>query len=101
MLVIYLNGLIINISTFHPSISIRLSDLTIIIVDYEKLNDYGVLSKYEINSFPSVMYLKNNGDYKKYQFSSQSKRELDYHKIEKFLDSVDQDNGTWEKLKKV
>ena len=65
----------------------------------KKLNDYGVLSKYEINSFPSVMYLKTMGIIK-YQFSSQSKRELDYHKIEKFLDSVDQDNGTWEKLKK-
>ena len=84
---------------FIHQLALDYPDLTIIIVDYEKLNDYGVLSKYEINSFPSVMYLKNNGDYKKYQFSSQSKRELDYHKIEKFLDSVDQDNGTWEKVK--
>ena len=51
--------------------------------------------------FPQCHVFENNGDYKKYQFSSQSKRELDYHKVEKFLDSVDQDNGTWEKLKKV
>lgn len=85
---------------FVHQLALDYQDLTIIVVDVEKLNDYVVLSKYEINSFPSVMYLKNNGDYKKYQFSSQSKHELDYHQIEEFIESIDQDDAIWEKVKK-
>ena len=47
------------------------------------------------------MYLKNNGDYKKYQFSSQSKRELDYHKIEKFMTVLIRIMGLGKKLKSL
>ncbi|RLV96211.1 Protein disulfide-isomerase erp38 [Spathaspora sp. JA1] len=65
------------------------------IVDIEKLSDSEILSKYEVNTFPSMIYFngKNNKFKTCHTSSHQSKAEVDDQKIELFI--TGQDDNPW------